>query len=308
MGFVPVVAGVPGVEDVLVRTARRLRTTTTLVLAPGGGAVDDGRAALLVDPAWEADELVAVADETSARGGRLVAGYSTHAHHDHLLWHPRLGLEVPRWATGPAALVARRERPRLLTEARADAGRYGGAGHPAEVLDLLGRVAPVPAGERGVPDPDGVLPPTELVVHDGHAPGHGALWLPRSRVLVAGDVLSDVELPLPLDEIAGGGTVASSVAGSVAGTEVSREASTEGSAVRDVERYLAGLDRLAPYAARCAVVVPGHGTPTADAVARLDADRRYLDAVLAGRAVDDPRLALPGAAEEDRRLRAALAR
>ncbi|MFF2453755.1 MBL fold metallo-hydrolase [Isoptericola sp. NPDC058082] len=320
MGFVPVVEGVPGVEDVLVRTARRLRTTTTLVLAPGGGAVDDGRAALLVDPAWEADELVAVADETSARGGRLVAGYSTHAHHDHLLWHPRLGPEVPRWATAPAALVARRERPRLLTEARADAGRYGGAGHPAEVLDLLGRVAPVPAGERGVPDPDGVLPPTELVVHDGHAPGHGALWLPRSRVLVAGDVLSDVELPLPLDEIAGGGTVASteanteagSVAGSVAGSEVSREASREasreGSAVRDVERYLAGLDRLAPYAARCAVVVPGHGTPTADAVARLDADLRYLDAVLAGHAVDDPRLVLPGAAEEDRRLRAALAR
>lgn len=286
MGFVPVVEGVPGVEDVLVRTARRLRTTTTLVLAPpAGGAGGEGRAAaLLVDPAWEPDELVAIAAEVDARGGRLAAGYATHAHHDHLLWHPRLGRDVPRWATARAERVARGHRPRLLAEARADAARYGGAEHPAEALDLLGRVAPVPAGERGVPDPGGVLPPTELVVHDGHAPGHGALWLPRSRVLVAGDVLSDVELPLPLDEIAGGGA------------EVS------------IERFLAGLDRLAPYAARCAVVVPGHGTPTAGTLARLDADRRYLDAVLAGRAVDDPRLALPGVADEDRRLRAALAR
>jgi len=285
MGFVPVVTGSRGVEDVLVRTARRLRTTTTLVLAPEDGSVGGGRPALLVDPAWEPDELAAIAEEVDARGGRLVAGYATHAHHDHLLWHPRLGLDVPRWATERAAQVARRERPRLLAEARADAARYGGAGHPAEVLDLLGRVAPVPASARGVPDPGGVLPPTELVVHDGHAPGHGALWLPRSGVLVAGDVLSDAELPLPLDEITGGHDAA-----------------------RGVEACLAGLDRLAPYATRCAVVVPGHGTPTAGAMARLDADRRYLDAVLAGRVVDDPRLALPGVAAEDRRLRAALAR
>ena len=287
MGFVPVVTGSRGTEDVLVRTARRLRTTTTVVLAPPDGG---GRAALLVDPAWEPDELVAVADEVDARGGRVVAGYATHAHHDHLLWHPRLGADVPRWATAGAARVARRERPRLLAEARADAARYGGADHPAEVLELLGRVAPVPAPERGIPDPDAVLPPTRLVIHDGHAPGHGGLWLPRSRVLVAGDMLSDAELPLPLDEITRDRAGREGVAG----------------AVRAVERYLAGLDRLAPYAAACAVVVPGHGTPTADAVARLDADRRYLDAVLSGRAADDPRLDLPGAAEEDRRLRAAV--
>jgi len=293
MGFVPVVAGSRGVEDVLVRTARRLRTTTTLVLASGGAAVDRSRPALLVDPAWEPDELVATADELRARGARLVAGFSTHAHHDHLLWHPRLGRDVPRWASAPAARVAQVARPRLLAEARADAARYGGAEHPAEVLDLLGRVAPVPADERGVPDADGELPPTELVVHDGHAPGHAALWLPRSRALVAGDMLSDVELPLPLDEITGDGLGRRDGAASAA---------------RAVERYLAGLDRLAPFAGRCAVVVPGHGAPTKDATARLDADRRYLDGVLTGRAVDDPRLALPGAAAEDRRLRAAVAR
>ncbi|MCK9793764.1 MBL fold metallo-hydrolase [Isoptericola sp. 4D.3] len=296
MGFVPVVQGVPGVEDVLVRTSRRLSTTTTLVLAPPlerperpespeRSASARARAALLVDPAWEPDELRAIGDEVRARGARLVAGFSTHAHHDHLLWHPRLGLDVPRWATPRAAAVARRYRRRLLDEARSDALRYGGAGHPPEVLDLLGLVRPLPTDAPGVPDPDGALPPTEVVAHDGHAPGHGAVWLPRSRVLLAGDVLSDVELPLPRDEITGGR----------GGT-------------RDVEDLLAGLDKLAPYVARCAALVPGHGTPTSDAAARLDADRRYLEAVLAGRPAEDERLALPGMAEEDVRLRADVAR
>ncbi|MFD6176142.1 MULTISPECIES: MBL fold metallo-hydrolase [unclassified Isoptericola] len=280
MGFVLVVEGSPRVGSVLVRTSRRLRTTTTLVLGPPASGA---RPALLVDAAWEPDELVAIADEVRALGARPVAGFATHAHHDHVLWHPRLGSGVPRWATPRAAAVAARRRDRLLAEARADAARYGGAGHPPEVLDLLGRVDPIPAGACGVPDPGGLLPPTEVVAHDAHAPGHGALWLPRSGALVAGDLLSDVELPLPRDEITGGR-----------------------GAVRDVEAYLAGLDLLVPLIARCAVLVPGHGTPTRDPAPRLDADRRYLEAVLAGRASDDPRLALPWMAEADRELRAAL--
>ena len=85
MGFVPVVDGDGDVEEVLVRTSRRLSTTSTLVLAPPAGGADGARAALLVDPAWEPDELVAIADEVRARGARLVAGFATHAHHDHLL-------------------------------------------------------------------------------------------------------------------------------------------------------------------------------------------------------------------------------
>ncbi|MGF0116649.1 MBL fold metallo-hydrolase [Promicromonospora sp. Marseille-Q5078] len=287
MGFVPVVDGSGGVEEVLVRTSRRLRTTSTLVLAPPARGADGARAALLVDPGWEPDELVAIADEVHARGARVVAGFSTHAHHDHLLWHPGLGTDVPRWATPPAAAVARRYRARLLAEAAADAERYGGAGHAPEALELMGRVAPIPAEERGVPDPDGLLPASEVVQHDGHAPGHAAVWLPRSRVLVAGDMLSDVELPLPCDETTG-------------------DENTRGGARRDVAGYLAGLDRLAPYVARCAVLVPGHGAPTSAARERLDADRRYLEAVLGGRPADDPRLSLPGAAAEDRRLRAAV--
>ena len=33
-------------------------------------------------------------------------------------------------------------------------------------------------------------------MHDGHAPGHGAVFLPESGVLIAGDMCSDVEIPL----------------------------------------------------------------------------------------------------------------
>lgn len=61
----------------------------------------------------------------------------------------------------------------------------------------------------------------------------------------------------------------------------------------DLSSYLIGLDRLAPAVRRSDVLVPGHGTPTSSPMERLDADRRYLDAVLTGSAIDDPRLADP---------------
>ncbi|WP_277210594.1 MBL fold metallo-hydrolase [Isoptericola croceus] len=236
---------VPVAEDVLVRTSRRLATTSTLVL---GRRRRGGRAALLVDPAWEPDELIAIAAEVEALGARVVAGFATHAHHDHLLWHPDLG-DVPRWATPTTARTARHERDRLVAEARQDARRYGGHEHPREVLDLLGRVTASGGPTTALPDLGGLLPVVQVVEHDGHVPGHAALWLPGSGVLVAGDMLSDVEPPLPLDEITGRA---------------------------DVATYRAGLERLAPFVARAAVLVPGHGSPTTDPQARLESDRRLL--------------------------------
>ncbi|AEG44183.1 MBL fold metallo-hydrolase [Isoptericola variabilis] len=262
MAFLPVADGV------LVRTSRRMRTTTTLIL---GRAAGRGlRPALLVDPAWEADELAAIADELDAREVEVVAGLATHAHHDHLLWHPRYG-EAPRWASPATVAAARARRRALLAELTADAA------YPADVLELFGGVVASPSDH--VPDPAGVLPETVLVVHDAHAPGHTALWLPAAGVLVAGDMLSDVETPLPFD-------------------------TSETAA--DLAAYGDGLDRLAPWVARARVVVPGHGTPSSvpgawSPAERLDADRRYLDAVLAGRPVDDPRLADPGMLEEHER-------
>ncbi|MBL0888231.1 MBL fold metallo-hydrolase [Myceligenerans sp. I2] len=253
-----------------------MSTTTTLVLGPDAGgrsgpAAARGRPALLVDPAWDPDELNAIGADVGSLGAEVTAGLATHAHHDHLLWHPAYGPGVVRWASsGTAAVVARRRRD-LLRELDDDAV----APYPDAVRALFGRVTALPGGDRPhrtrIPDPHGRLPRHEVVIHDAHAPGHSALWLPGVKVLVAGDMLSDLEIPLPFDP-------------------------------DDVDAYLAGLDRLEPYVRAATVLVPGHGTPSDTPLRRLDADRRYLDAVLRGRTRDDPRLANLGMAEEHARV------
>jgi len=232
----------------------RVMTTTSTVLAHGDAVV-------LVDPAWRRDELVAIADGLDGLGLRPTAGFSTHAHHDHLLWHPRYG-DVPRWAAPRAAELAAGEET-ALREAL-------GADYPDDVLALFAQVTALPGdpGDPGVTVPDTDL---EVVVHDGHAPGHAALLDPATGVMVAGDMLSDVELPLPFWP-------------------------------DDLPAYLAGLDRLAPAVARARVLVPGHGTPSYAPLERLDADRRYLDDVIAGRVPDDPRMANEGMREMYDRL------
>ncbi|ALJ20841.1 MBL fold metallo-hydrolase [Microbacterium sp. No. 7] len=245
--MVPPIDVAPGVR---VFTSRTMLTTST-VLHRGGSA-------LLVDPAWHADELSAIADDLDARGLRVAGGVATHAHHDHLLWHPRFG-DAPRWASPRAAAVARGTRDELIAQLGDDL--------PAALVALMGRVDAMTAGPlRVVPGLD-----VELVAHDGHAPGHLALWLPGQRVLIAGDMLSDVELPLPFDP-------------------------------DDVPAYLHALDVLAPYARRAEIVIPGHGHVGGDAPARLAADRRYLDDVLRRGRSGDPRIANPGMAEEYARL------
>ncbi|MDO8107007.1 MBL fold metallo-hydrolase [Isoptericola sp. b441] len=315
-------------DGVLVATSRVMATTSTLIRAGDRG--------VLVDPAWCADELVALADAVDGLGVRVTAGFSTHPHHDHLLWHPRFG-GVPRWASPRAVAVVADEREVLLAELLAEPACPGadepgeprpaepgeprpagpaeprpvepaesGPADPAEPLPGVrvdprrptrGRPSPEPSARSfppevlalfaqvtalpdapvvALPEPfgaDGPDEPLVAVVHDAHAAGHLALWAPERGVLLVGDMLSDVELPLPFDP-------------------------------DDLEAYLTGLDTLAPYVARARVLVPGHGTPTSDPVARLDVDRRYLAAVLAGRDPDDPRRANPGMPEVHARVRA----
>ena len=227
----------------LVEVARGVHVATSRVMATTSTVIQVARGVLLVDPSWIPSELDALATTLDERDWRVVGGFATHAHHDHLLWHPRFG-DAPRWASPRTAELAQTERAGLV-EALGD-------GWPVDLVDLLGRVEPTDELDESI----------ELVVHDGHAPGHTALWLADQRVLVAGDMLSDREVPLPFGP-------------------------------DDLPAYLAGLDRLAPYVAQAAVLVPGHGTPTDQPMTRLDADRRYLDDVLAGRVPDDPRLADP---------------
>jgi glyoxylase-like metal-dependent hydrolase (beta-lactamase superfamily II) len=216
-------------DGVFVATSRRDVTTSTMI-------VRDAQT-VLVDPAWDPDELAGLADVIEARGWTVTAGLATHAHHDHVLWHPRFG-NVPRYAS-------------------------------ARTVELAALVGSVLALSGSVP----AIEPIELIEHDGHCPGHCAVWLPDRAVLLAGDMLSDVELPLPLDP-------------------------------DDLSAYLAGLDVLTPYVRRARVLVPGHGYPTDDPVARLDADRRYLDDLRRTGRSDDPRIANAGMANVHERIQA----
>jgi len=56
---------------------------------------------ILVDPGIDGSDLNELADDLGRLGIPVVAGFSTHPHWDHLLWHPSFG-DVPRYAT-PAA-------------------------------------------------------------------------------------------------------------------------------------------------------------------------------------------------------------
>lgn len=237
---------------VLVSTSTK-ELTNSVTLSGGGEA-------LLIDPAWLVEELGAIAAGLEHRGLEVIGGFATHAHHDHLLWHPGFG-DAPRSASTRTAELAEVERPALVD--------HLGSGFPPPLVELMGRVAAVDAAIPDTSIPEGFE--VELVVHDGHAPGHTALWLPRQRVLIAGDMLSDVELPLPFDP-------------------------------DDLPAYLEALDLLAPYARMAELVIPGHGTVGTDAAARLDADRRYLDEVLRRRPCADPRLGNPGMAEVHERM------
>jgi hydroxyacylglutathione hydrolase len=235
---------------VFVATSPVYLTTTTVIVGGGGGC-------LLIDPAVTAAELAALGEWLAASGLRPAVGWSTHPHWDHVLWSRSLGSDAPRYATAKAVTAAGQARQALLAEAEATA--------PGHDRSLLGRLAPVPGPGPAIPW-DG--PRAELIEHDGHAPGHAAIWLPEVGVLVAGDMLSDVEIPL-LDV----------------------------AAADPLGDYRAGLGRLASVPG-IRSLVPGHGH-VGDAAAmraRVAMDVTYLDAVRAGQEPGDPRLAGPGAA------------
>ena len=60
---------------------------------------------LLIDPGVHGYEM-ALADDLRELGQPVVAGFSTHPHWDHLLWHARLGA-APRYGTARCAATVR---------------------------------------------------------------------------------------------------------------------------------------------------------------------------------------------------------
>ncbi len=228
---------------VLVATAEMYTTTSTVILGPDGTC-------LLVDPAVTPADVAGLAAELAGRGLQPAAGWATHPHWDHVLWSAELG-DVPRYATPRAAEVAERDRAELIEGVSTEA--------PGHDIELFARLTPLAADRLPW---DG--PVAQILAHNAHEAGHGAVFLPGTGTLLAGDMLSDVEIPLLY----------------TAGADA-------------VGQYRAGLDLLASLDG-VRVIVPGHGHvgDGAEFLRRVDADRRYLDALERGtlEAAEDDRI------------------
>jgi glyoxylase-like metal-dependent hydrolase (beta-lactamase superfamily II) len=220
--------------DVLVATSRIWQTTCTVVRSGAEGFVIDSP--VLPD---ELDVLPAILEQAGFPLSGLLA---THADWDHLLARQAF----PEAALGVAETTAARlaaEPGAAARQLRAfDDEHYVERGRAPN----LGRLQALPVpGHCGLGE-------IELELHpaDGHTADGMAIWIGAARVLVCGDYLSPVEIPM----ISEGG---------------SRSA------------YLATLRRLQPLVQDADHVVPGHGAvlDATRALAILREDVAYLEAL-----------------------------
>jgi len=237
-------------ESVLIHQSKFIQSNTVVVQGRAG--------VLLIDPGIHCDEMVALANDLRELGQPVVAGFSTHPHWDHLLWHAMLG-EAPRYGTARCAADIRN----LLSDA--DWKTRVAEVLPPDIaeeipLDLLGLISGLPAETAHIPW-DG--PQVRIIEHQAHAPGHAALLIEEPGVLVAGDMLSDALIPM-LDL----------------------------NAADPIEDYLAALRLLEGVAGDVSILIPGHGSAGgADQVcARIKQDRAYVHALHDGGVREDPRV------------------
>jgi glyoxylase-like metal-dependent hydrolase (beta-lactamase superfamily II) len=224
-------------RDALVVTSRLWQTSAT--------ALHSGDECLLIDSPYFPDELEAL-PELLAQSGFSVDGLlATHADFDHLLARaafPRLALGLAE----SSALRLHAEPGAPQRELRhQDQELYVERPRPLSLGDL--QPLPVP-GKLELGSAELELHPTEGHVQDGMA-----IFAPELGVLICGDYLSPVEIPM---------------------------ISPEGS----FEAYVATLARLGALVERADFVVPGHGAPLArdQALRVLDEDAGYLEALKAG--------------------------
>jgi glyoxylase-like metal-dependent hydrolase (beta-lactamase superfamily II) len=237
-------------EGVLVHESEFIQSNSVVVRGAAG--------ALLIDPGITRTEMADLARDLRERELPVVAGFSTHPDWDHVLWHTGFG-HPPRYGTARCAasiqeVLSQPDWTDLVAE-----------GLPPEYADeipmeLLGLVTGLPADAVQIPW-DG--PRIRILEHRAHAPGHAALLIEDSGVMVAGDMLSDILIPfLDLE------------------------------AEHPIEDYLAALRLFDGVADGVTAVVPGHGSVgSAEQLRqRIARDRAYVEALRDGRAVDDPRL------------------
>ena len=238
-------------EGVLIHESEFIQSNAVVVQGRAG--------VLLIDPGIQGSEMACLANDLSDSGQTVVAGFSTHPHWDHLLWHATLG-DAPRYSTARCAADIRDVLSDADWKARVAEMLPPDIGEQIP-LDLLGLITGLPAGTARIPW-DG--PGVRIIEHQAHAPGHAALLIEERGVLVAGDMLSDVLIPmLDLNDTAD-----------------------------PIEDYLAALRLLEGAADDVDVLVPGHGSiGGSDQVrARVEQDRAYVHALRDGHDPSDPRI------------------
>ncbi len=219
-------------RDALVVTSRMWQTNATALRA-GGEAV-------LIDAPYFPDELEALPPLLAQAGFGPDGLLATHGDFDHLLGR----LAFPGLALGVG------EETALRLRAEPGAAQRELRDHDDE--HYVARPAPLSLGAvQALPVPGRIdLGDAELELHpaEGHTADGCAVFARSLGLLVVGDYLSDVELPM----ISEGGSLS---------------------------EYRATLARLAPLVAEAETVVPGHGSPhdRASALRILDEDLGYLD-------------------------------
>jgi glyoxylase-like metal-dependent hydrolase (beta-lactamase superfamily II) len=237
-------------RDVIVVTSQLLQAHCTIVRGPAGGGSDSGEGphggggeVFVIDSPVLPDELELLPSLLEQAAFGLPRGLlATHADWDHLLGR----IAFPEAALGCAESTAARLRAEpgaAQRELRAfDEELYVDRHRPLSLGSIQALTVP---GRCAIRDAELELHPAE-----GHTADGMAVWIPWARVLVAGDYLSAIELPI-----------------------LSRQST--------VDAYLATLARLRPLLAAAEHVVPGHGPVLtgAGALTVLEEDSAYLRAL-----------------------------
>ncbi len=221
-------------EDVIVVTSRFWQTSATLVRS--------GEEAFLIDSPVLPDELEALPAVAERAGFPVVGLLATHADWDHLLG--RLAFPAAPLALGETSAARLEAEPGVAQRELRDSDATWYIERPAPLSLPPAQALPVP----GVVE----LGSEALRLHPaaGHTADGTAVEIPWAGVVICGDYLSPVEIPM----ISPGGSLAA---------------------------YRATLERLSPLVEAAGTVVPGHGPPLAAARAAeiLREDLAYLDAL-----------------------------
>jgi glyoxylase-like metal-dependent hydrolase (beta-lactamase superfamily II) len=224
-------------RDAIVVTSRLWQTTATAVRA--------GDEAFLIDSPYFPDELELLPMLLEQAGFTPSGLLATHADWDHLLGR----LAFPGLGLGVAQSTAER--------LRAEPGAAQRALRDADAEHYVKRASPLALGSyQSLPVPGRMqIGDAEIELHPtgGHTEDGVAFMARSASLLVCGDHLSDVEIPM----ISEGGSVAD---------------------------YRGTLARLAPLVESAEAIVPGHGAPhdRERALRILDEDLEYLDALERG--------------------------